>query len=135
MSKITSTQITLGLGIVVLGAAYFIGKKALSAAGNTAASVGQALNPTSTENIFYKGTSGLVNAVAADGRDAPLGVRIWEWLNPDKVAAERALTQPVQVKSVAEPNTWTGETASRGASGSWNDPAGIQYGELNQWGA
>lgn len=140
-SQITSTQVTMGLGLVAVIAVYWVGYRTLKAAGNAAESLVdvvstgvQQINPLNPNNGFYTGASAVGDAIASDGRRAPLGVRIWEWMNPDKVAAENALTGPVQKKSISEPATWT--PSSYGASGSWDaDPAAIQYGELNQWGA
>jgi len=51
------------------------------------------LNPASTQNLAYRG----VNSIAAQVTNDPdwnLGVKIWEWLNPDKLARERELLGP-----------------------------------------
>jgi NADPH-dependent glutamate synthase beta subunit-like oxidoreductase len=51
------------------------------------------LNPASTKNIVYRG----VNATAAAVTNDPewnLGVKIWEWLNPEKLAAEKRILGP-----------------------------------------
>lgn len=41
-----------------------------------------AINPASPENVFYKATSGVVNAISGDGnKDATLGTRIYDWIH------------------------------------------------------
>lgn len=129
--KITSTQATLGLGLVALAGVYLVGRQALKASGSALAAAGQAINPASPENVVYKGASAVVNTLAADGRDAPLGARLWEWMNPGKVAAEAALTQPVQRKSIAEPGAWVAADTG-GATGTWGDPTD-HYDELGNF--
>lgn len=141
-SQITSTQVTLGLGLVAVIAVYFVGYRTLKAAKGAADSLVdvvatgvQQINPLNPNNGFYTAASGIGDAIASDGRSAPLGSRLFELFNPGKVAAENALTGPVQqaTRSVAEVGYWTpdgmvdamgnftGDYAhsSRGATGNW----------------
>ena len=53
---------------------------------NSAQAIGNAVNPTSPENLAYRGASAAVSL--ATGDDVPLGVKIWEWINPGTVKAE-----------------------------------------------
>lgn len=55
----------------------------------------EAINPLSTENIFYKGASAVTSAIT--GQDSPLGIQLWEWWNPEAVALEKvAVGAPVE---------------------------------------
>lgn len=73
---------------VVLGGAigiYLFAKREVVDAVQSAAA---AVNPLDQDNVFYTG----VNAVGAKvtGGEFSLGAAIYEWWNPDRVAAERA---------------------------------------------
>lgn len=136
-SQITSTQVTIGLGLVGVLAVYLVGRQAMKAAGSVGDAVSygvQQITPWNPENVFYKGASSIGDSIAGDGRSAPLGVRLWEWANPDKVAAEKAVTAPQQAtRSVAEVGYWTPDgmvdamgnytgdyaRSSGGATGNW----------------
>jgi hypothetical protein len=88
-----NTQLAIVVGIGAIAAAYLI-TKGTKAAAEVAGNVAHAVNPLNRENVFYKGVSGVVDAVASDGQSIPLGVRIWEWFNPEKVASEKAMLAP-----------------------------------------
>jgi hypothetical protein len=63
---------------------------AIASAKETVKTVASAINPASPDNIVYKG----VNTVAAQVTNDPswnLGNKLWEFLNPDKVAKEKAM--------------------------------------------
>lgn len=124
--KVNSTQVTLGLGLAAIAAVYFVGYRTLKAAKGAADSLVdvvstgvQQINPLNPNNGFYTAASGVGDAIASDGRSAPLGARLFELFNPGKVAAENALTAPVQKKSIAETGAWA--PASNGATGSWGE--------------
>lgn len=71
---------------------YSTAKKAVDSGLSAGASIVDAakevvtkdLNPTSTENVIYKGVSAAVTAVTGGKQDIPLGTRIYDWLHPDE---------------------------------------------------
>lgn len=65
------------LGVVGL---YLFAKHEAKAA---AAAVGGAINPVSKENIFYKGTSALVEATAGQAADGPKNLGEWIFSKTD----------------------------------------------------
>jgi len=74
-------------GVAVLGAvgalaAYALRKQAAVAAEQAAT----ALNPVSSQNIFYRGSSGLVNVLSNDAQELPLGVRLYDWIHSTDAA-------------------------------------------------
>jgi len=81
-------------GILFAGvAAYLVVTRTMKAGGDVVAAakkvVTEDLNPASTENVVYKAASAVTDTFAADGEKKPLGVRIWETLNPEKVQLEK----------------------------------------------
>lgn len=95
-------------GIAFAGvAAYLVVTRTMKAGGDVVAGAKKVLtedlNPASTENIVYKATSKAVDAISSDGTSKPLGVRIWEYVNPDKVKAEQDMIGGTsQVSNVKE---------------------------------
>lgn len=53
----------------------------------SAAALADAVNPTKDTNLAYRGASAAATAVTGD--DRPLGVQLWEWVNPGTVQAEK----------------------------------------------
>lgn len=70
-----------GAAVVLVVAAVVIGRKA----GQVAATK---LNPLSPENIAYSSANALGAAVSGDEK-FNLGSRLWEWLHPGQVEAEK----------------------------------------------
>lgn len=70
----------LAVGAVALVAVYLARRQVIEVAKN----VGAAVNPVSRENVFYKGTNAVVNALAGDGEDASLGTRLYDWIHGGK---------------------------------------------------
>jgi hypothetical protein len=84
----------LGVGAFVV---YRVVTRGPAAVGDAVAAVGGAagravnlINPANPENIFALTANSAVRAVTAEP-DATLGTKLWEWLHPDQVAAERAM--------------------------------------------
>ena len=76
------------VGAVVLGVAYMLGHKAVAAIDEGVDAVGDAINPTSTDNLIYKGINA-VGDIIDDGEDDDsfsLGSWIWEKTHPELVA-------------------------------------------------
>jgi hypothetical protein len=63
----------------VIGVGAYLAKKQVTAA---AEAVGTAVNPVSSENIFYKAASSVADALSEDQQPMPLGSRIYNWFNP-----------------------------------------------------
>lgn len=65
----------------------------LTQAGRVVADAVQAgaIDPTSTNNLAYRGVNA-VGGVVADDPNFSLGATIFEWFNPGAVAAEKAAT-------------------------------------------
>lgn len=92
--------VKLAIGLAVVVGVVWIGRRAAGsvgdavdaarqAAGEVLDAVGTAvapINPASDENLAYRAANAVASSAA--GRDTTVGVRIWEWLNPDKVAEE-----------------------------------------------
>jgi hypothetical protein len=79
----------VGLGLIALGGLYIASRQARQAA----AAVGAAVNPLSTENVFYAGTGAVVGAIVAPNtpaQDFSLGAWFWELTHPGQVRAEEA---------------------------------------------
>lgn len=71
--KPTSTQITIVLGLVAVGTVYLVGRRALDAAGKTAASVGaaveygvQQITPWNHDNVFAASVNKVGGAVVSN---------------------------------------------------------------------
>lgn len=82
----TGTKIAIGVGagVVVLG--VWAGRSAAAAAKDTAGGIGEAINPTSPDNIFYKGVNAILD-IFDDGQDndsGTLGTKIYDWFHPDE---------------------------------------------------
>lgn len=71
-----TNQQLIGIGIAGLLALWYLKNKATE----TAKDVGNAVNPTNPENIFYEGVNGVGGAVSGDD-DFSLGVWIYERFN------------------------------------------------------
>ena len=67
----------LAIGAVLGIGAYLARRQVVQ----TAQAVGSAINPVSSENIFYKGASAVTNAIANDTQEVPLGTRIYDFFN------------------------------------------------------
>lgn len=81
-------------GILFAGvAAYLVVTRTMKAGGDVVAAAKKVLtedlNPASPENVVYKAASAAVDKLAGDGEKIPVGVRIWEKLNPEKVQREK----------------------------------------------
>ena len=65
--------------LIIIGAgaltAWYLKKKAIEIVGQ----VVDAVNPVSTENIFYKGAAELTGVFT--GSNEPLGLQIYDWMN------------------------------------------------------
>ena len=127
--KITQTQVTLGLGLLGLAAVYFVGKKAIGAAGTVANSV----NPLNQNNVFATGVNAVGGALVTDpagaGKNADgswtFGGFLYDLTHPATVKEVQAISGTVQKKSVAEPATFTpGDTSSVSDAYDYNNPGG-----------
>jgi len=63
--------------------------------GDVGAAALEKINPLSQTNVFYEAATAVTSKITQD--DRPLGVQIWEWLNPEEVAKEAAMTGQVIV--------------------------------------
>jgi hypothetical protein len=79
----TDARVLAVAGAVVLVGAYYLSRKGSEAA----RTVASAIDPTSANNIFYRGVNG-AGEVVSGNKDFSLGVWAWELLNPGKVAEE-----------------------------------------------
>jgi len=116
MAKSNALEWAKLIGIFAGGfIAYRIGKAAFSAGGDVVGAAKKVittdLNPLSTENLAYKA----VNTVTGGDEAKPLGVRMWEWWNPEKVAAEVAAVAPTKSENIS-PAIEVSENAKRLAS-------------------
>lgn len=85
----TSTVVAVvAASAAVLGVLYVVTRGA-GAAVDAAKSAANAINPLNNENVFY-GAASAIGDKLGDGPNRPLGVRLFEWLNPSAVAAENA---------------------------------------------
>lgn len=88
-------------GVGAIAAIYLITRGARAAsdtAGQIITTAGRAIDPTSPDNLAYRGVNAVGGILTQQGSDFSLGVWLWEKLNPDKVAQEKALlggTPPV----------------------------------------
>lgn len=77
-------KVILAAGVVAV-VAYFILRndvlKVKNAAVDTIKSAGEAINPVSEQNIFYRGAGAIVDGVSSDGQKKPLGIRIYDWIH------------------------------------------------------
>jgi hypothetical protein len=105
--NLTPGAVAVGLGVIVGGfllwRASQVAARVAGTAVDAAGAAAQAVNPLNNENVFASGVNAVGGAVTGTD-DWSLGVAIWEWWNPEKVAAEREVTKPA----------FTG-----GATGSW----------------
>lgn len=78
-------KVVLAAGAVGLVVLYLARKQVTDAAQGAvkvAGAVGTAVNPLSHENIFYRATNAVVNAVSPDqDKTQTLGSRIYDWLH------------------------------------------------------
>lgn len=83
-------------GVAGLTVAYLVTRGARSAvdtAGAIITTAGQAIDPTSTENVFYQGTNAVGAILTQQPRESfSLGAWAWEKLNPEQAARDRAIT-------------------------------------------
>lgn len=107
--KLTASKAVL---IALAGVAAYLTLRV--GAGNVASSLGAALssaadaiNPTSSNNLAYRGSNAIVQSVTNDPY-ATLGTKIWETFNPGAVAAEKtALGSGTNAWTGNVPITWT----------------------------
>lgn len=68
MSNVLNTKAAAYAAVVLVGGLilYFAAKKLASAAGDAAAAVGQAVNPTSDKNLAYRGVNAVGGALTGD---------------------------------------------------------------------
>lgn len=102
-SALDTAKLALVAGAAVV--AFFVVKKVADVGPKAL----QAVNPFNHDNVFATGVNAAVDAVApadSPGRMADGSITggswLWAWLNPDAVAAERALTAPTNAVS----GTW-----------------------------
>lgn len=109
--KITTPQVYIVLGIVGLLAVYFVGKKALGAAGSAV----DAVSPLNQNNVFAntinKVGAALVTEPDGNGKNADGSFTLGGWwydvTHPQTAQQVRDMSGTVQRKSVAEPATFT----------------------------
>lgn len=68
-------------------------RAATSAAGDIITATGRAIDPTSPENLAYRGVNAVGGTLTGQGSNFSLGSWLFEVLNPDVVARENALLQ------------------------------------------
>lgn len=71
--KITQGQVTIAMGLVAVGVVYFVGKKAINAAGSAVAGVGDALSygvqqitPWNPDNVVNRSVNKVGGALVSD---------------------------------------------------------------------
>lgn len=77
----SDTQL-IGIGAVVILGGVLLARSAKAAVAETAATVGAAVDPTSRENIFYRGVNAVGATVTADA-EFSLGKFFFELTHPE----------------------------------------------------
>lgn len=103
-------------GLAGMAGVYFLGKYIVKDAsaeiGEAAGRVGQAINPTSNQNIFYRGVNSIGAALTGDD-NFNLGSWTFDVLHPDAV---KDMVQPIVINQKAPPeasvmpNSWQRDT-------------------------
>lgn len=92
-----------GLAVGAFVALRLVGQKVAAALPGSAQALADAVNPTKDTNLAYKAANAVTTAITSD--DRPLGVQMWEWLNPGTVTKENEIitggTTP-DLSSIAE---------------------------------
>lgn len=101
------TLFVVGALAVVTVGAIWLSKKAVAGV----ASVGEAINPVSDQNIAYKAVNAVTGAITGDS-STPVGVKLWEWFNPGAVAAENAVTASDPIAGIVLANNTGGVTGT-----------------------
>jgi len=80
--------------LIGIGALWIFGPTLLrwiaGGIGDVGAAALNKINPLSQTNVFYEAASAVTSKITQD--DRPLGIQLWEWLNPEEVAKEAAMT-------------------------------------------
>lgn len=79
--KISQNQ-ALIIALIVLAVLWYLKKQA----GDAVAAVGTAVNPTSDQNLAYRGVNGVGQAISGDD-DWSLGSWMYDVMNPDQMEA------------------------------------------------
>lgn len=106
--------IKLALGLALVGAVVYLAKRVGGAAGaavdgvtaaageafDYAANVAYSVSPLNHENVIYQ----TANTITGGSPDTSLGSRIYDWVNPDPVPAQKPATpaKPASVDWVTE---------------------------------
>lgn len=112
-------QATILWGLAGVAGAYFLGKyivkDATAEVGAAASKVGNAINPVSDENIFYRGVNS-VGAAISGNENFNLGSWTYDILHQDEVKRLEAMSGPVIIEAKAPPeastlpNSWANQT-------------------------
>lgn len=77
------------------------------------------LNPVSRENIAYRGVNHVAQAVTNDP-SWNLGTKLWEALNPSKVAAEQGMTSSASISNTQKQGELLGLGPSQYRAPNWD---------------
>lgn len=95
-------QQTVVYGLIGMAGAYFLGKflikDAAAEVGQVASRVGAAINPTSDQNIFYRGVNAIGAAVSGDEK-FNLGSWTYDVLHPSE--ADQLASAPLMIRRTA----------------------------------
>ncbi|HYC45381.1 MAG TPA: hypothetical protein VED01_07815 [Burkholderiales bacterium] len=120
--------------VIAAGAAAYLGLRYGRQAVSAASSALEAINPASSNNLAYRGANSIVQTVTNDPY-ATLGTKVWEWMNPASVAAEKMM---LTGESAYAPNAaaiWTAldqEDADFGAYSRMNDGVSTGFPWMSQ---
>lgn len=115
------TIVGIGLGAVLAWQAIKGATAAVDAAGE--AIKGGAINPGSANNLAYRGANA-IGAAASGDESWSLGAKLFEWLNPGAVAAERAVTSSTPARAA-------GTTSSAASTAPASAMTGPTFGDLS----
>jgi hypothetical protein len=79
-----------GLAVGAFLALRVVAQKAAAVLPGSAQAIADAVNPTKDTNLAYQAANAVTKAITSD--DRPLGVQLWEWMNPGTVTKENAIT-------------------------------------------
>lgn len=101
--NILGVQMQDKTALIIGGVVLVLGYLAVKKTGETIDALGNAINPLSNSNIFYKGTNSIGAAITGESNFS-LGVWLYDALHPNESNGGNAIKQP---------------TSSSGVTGSW----------------
>lgn len=98
---LNTKAVTVGVGIIVGGALlYWVATKVIDKAAAGAKAVGRAVNPTSDQNLAYRGVNGIGAAISGDSSWS-LGSWLYDVMNPPASAGSDYEPRKITVRKEA----------------------------------